>query len=61
MRAGRLVPLLRRFEPHATNIYVAYPSRRHLSAKVRAFTEFLVERFARPEWALAEPEVGGKL
>jgi hypothetical protein len=29
-----------------------YPSRRHLSAKVRAFTDFLVQRFTLAEWAL---------
>ncbi|MBK9114445.1 MAG: LysR family transcriptional regulator [Betaproteobacteria bacterium] len=50
--AGRLVPLLRDFPPAATPIHVVYPSRRHLSAKVRAFAEFLQERFARPAWAL---------
>jgi DNA-binding transcriptional LysR family regulator len=52
VRAGRLKPLLRGFPPPATSIYVVYPSRRHLSAKVRAFTDFLVERFAKADWAL---------
>ncbi len=52
VRAGRLVPILRRFEPQAVSIYVVYPSRRNLSAKVRAFSEFLSARFAVPEWAL---------
>jgi len=52
VRAGRLTPILRGFEPPALNIYVVYPSRRHLSAKVRAFADFLVERFATPEWGL---------
>jgi DNA-binding transcriptional LysR family regulator len=53
VRAGRLVPLLRSFAPPPTPINVVYPSRRHLSAKVRAFTDFLVERFALAEWRLA--------
>ena len=52
VRAGRLKPILREFEPPPLNIYVVYPSRRHLSAKVRAFADFLVERFAKPEWGL---------
>ena len=52
VRAGRLTPILRRFEPPPLNIYVVYPSRRHLSAKVRAFADFLVERFATPQWGL---------
>jgi DNA-binding transcriptional LysR family regulator len=52
VRAGRLRPILRAFEPPPLPIYVVYPSRRHLSAKVRAFAEFLVERFATEDWGL---------
>ena len=52
VRAGRLVPLLQAFEAAPSNIYLAYPSRRHLSAKVRAFADFLGTRFATPEWRL---------
>jgi len=55
VRAGRLTPILTAYSPPAANIQVAYPSRRNLSAKVRAFTEFLTERFATPDWALPEP------
>ena len=57
VRAGRLMPILREFEPPPLNIYVVYPSRRHLSAKVRAFADFLVERFATPQWGLPEYDV----
>ncbi|MBV9192128.1 MAG: LysR family transcriptional regulator [Betaproteobacteria bacterium] len=46
VRAGRLVPLLQDFEPLRVPIYALYPSRKHLSAKVRRFVEFLIERFA---------------
>jgi DNA-binding transcriptional LysR family regulator len=54
VRAGRLVPLLPDYTPPAIDIYAAYPSRRHLSAKVRAFVDFLVARFAsNAEWAMA--------
>ena len=53
VRAGHLVPILRAFAPPASGINVVYPSRRHLSAKVRAFTDFLVQRFAGAEWSLA--------
>jgi DNA-binding transcriptional LysR family regulator len=52
VRAGRLRPVLRRYEPPPLGIYVVYPSRRHLSAKVRAFADFLVERFANERWGL---------
>jgi len=46
VRAGRLVPLLQDFTPPPVPIYAVYPSRKHLSAKVRRFVEFLIERFA---------------
>jgi len=46
VRAGRLVPLLQDFEPAPVPIYALYPSRKHLSAKVRRFVEFLVERYS---------------
>ncbi|MGI8894042.1 MAG: LysR substrate-binding domain-containing protein [Casimicrobiaceae bacterium] len=53
VRTGRVVPLLRKFQAPPSSIYVVYPSRRHLSAKVRTFADFLSERFAQPEWTLA--------
>ena len=41
------------YTPPAININAAYPSRRHLSAKVRAFVDYLADRFTRnPEWRL---------
>ena len=52
VRAGRLVPILREFEAARSSIYLAYPSRRHLSAKVRAFADFLSARYTNREWAL---------
>ena len=55
VRAGRLVAILRKFEPPPGNIYVVYPSRRNLSAKVRAFTDFMSAWFAVSDWALETP------
>jgi DNA-binding transcriptional LysR family regulator len=57
VRAGRLRPILRQYDPPPLNIYVVYPSRRHLSAKVRAFADFLAARFATPEWQLDDATV----
>jgi DNA-binding transcriptional LysR family regulator len=54
--AGSLTPILRAFAPAPASIYVVYPSRRHLSAKVRAFTDFLAARFNVANWALPVPE-----
>jgi DNA-binding transcriptional LysR family regulator len=53
VRAGRLVALLPGYVAPAIDIHAAYPSRRHLSAKVRVFIDFLAARFARkPAWQL---------
>jgi DNA-binding transcriptional LysR family regulator len=53
VRAGRLVPLLQDFEPAPMPIYAVYPSRKHLSAKVRLFVDFLLETFAdTQDWNL---------
>jgi DNA-binding transcriptional LysR family regulator len=47
LAAGRLVPLLvEQVPPRELPIHVVYASRRHLSAKVRSFVDFLAERFA---------------
>jgi DNA-binding transcriptional LysR family regulator len=54
VRAGRLVPLLQDYVPPPAPIYAVYPSRKHLSAKVRRFVEFLIERFAdAQDWSRA--------
>jgi DNA-binding transcriptional LysR family regulator len=53
--AGRLVPILRQYEVPPASIHVVYPSRRHLSAKVRAFADFLGARFSAPDWRLELP------
>lgn len=49
LEAGRLVSVLESFETTESGIYAVYPHRRHLSGKVRAFVDFLVEWFARGE------------
>lgn len=49
VRAGRLVPLLQDFEPAPLPIYALYPSRKHLSAKVRLFVDFLATSLAGPQ------------
>jgi DNA-binding transcriptional LysR family regulator len=46
IRAGRLMVLLPEFQPPRTPIAAVYPSRRHLSPKVRALVDFLAERFS---------------
>ena len=47
LREGRLRPVLSKYRPvpEATPIYAVYPPDRHLPPKVRAFVDFLAERF----------------
>jgi DNA-binding transcriptional LysR family regulator len=53
IRAGHLVPLLPGFRPPRSPIAAVYPSRRHLSAKVRSIVDYLARRFEREHpWRL---------
>lgn len=45
-KAGRLVPVLAEFEGEPEPIYAVYPSRRHLSVRVRAFLEHIEAVFS---------------
>lgn len=45
LRAGRIVPVLSDFEMVSFGLYVRYPSRRFLPAKVRSFVESLRDHF----------------
>ena len=48
---GRLTPILRDYETIEATIFLVYPQRRHLSPKVRAFVDFMVERVSEtPYW-----------
>ncbi len=54
VRAGRLVELLPGYRMPDIDILAIYPSRRHLSAKVRVMIDFLVEAFeGTPPWEKA--------
>jgi DNA-binding transcriptional LysR family regulator len=54
VRSGRLQRLLTDYQPPRSPIAAVYPSRRHLSAKVRSFVDFLAARHARnQDWVLS--------
>jgi DNA-binding transcriptional LysR family regulator len=42
----RLMPVLDKFRPESINVYVVYPQHRQSSLLVRAFSDFLAERFS---------------
>lgn len=51
LKAGRLVRLLHNYVHEKASILAVYPHRRHLSPKVRAFIDFLLEKFTPiPPW-----------
>ncbi len=51
LRAGRLVSILDDYTVAERGIFAVWPAGRHLSAKVRSFVDFLVERFGpTPYW-----------
>lgn len=45
--AGRLVPVLNDWDLPRIQINIAYPSRKHLSAKVRSFIDFMADEFEK--------------
>ncbi len=53
LRNGRAEILLAEHAPPAFGIYTVYPHNRHLAGKVRAFVDFLANRFSGdPAWAV---------
>ena len=50
MVAGRLVPLLDDWDLPRLTVNLAYPSRKHLSAKVRTFIDFMAEHFQHMDY-----------
>ena len=48
--AGRLVPVLDEWDLPHLSVNLAYPSRKHLSAKVRTFIDFVAEHFVKMDY-----------
>ena len=46
VKNGRLIELMSDFAGPELGVYALYPSRKHLSAKVRTFVDYLVERMS---------------
>ncbi|MGE0014314.1 MAG: hypothetical protein AB7S62_19040 [Azoarcus sp.] len=54
---GRLVEVLPECLLGSLDVYAVYPSRKHLSVKIRVLIDYLVAAFNRPDWAW--PHDGG--
>lgn len=58
---GRLVRVMPDWQPPTLTIHAVYPPNRHLSAKVRAFIDFLAARFGpNPQWDRSDWKPTGK-
>ena len=56
IQAGHLVPVLDAYVEQKLSLFAVYPTARHLSPKVRAFVDFLTERFGtRQYWDEGQP------
>ena len=55
LQAGRLVTVMHDWKPIQLMLSVVYLPNRHLSAKIRLFTDFMITRFGpHPHWDLVE-------
>jgi DNA-binding transcriptional LysR family regulator len=54
LASGALVPLLPDYQTPELEIVALYPHRRHMTAKVRAFLDMLVERFVDEQRQLSQ-------
>lgn len=55
LQSGALLSLLSEYVPQELALHAVYPHPRHLSPKVRAFVDFIADRFGpRPYWDLVE-------
>jgi len=50
LASGALVEILPAYRSPALGVYAVYPSRKHLTPKVRALIDFFVEAFRVPPW-----------
>ena len=57
LRSKRLVRLLADWTLPATPVHAVYPSTRHLSAKVKAFVEYLQRSMVPAPWAISDAEI----
>ncbi|QRR32442.1 LysR family transcriptional regulator [Hydrogenophaga sp. YM1] len=48
--SGALVEVLPRYRSIELGVYAVYPTRKHVSPKVRLMIDFLVEAFRKPSW-----------
>lgn len=59
LESGRLQIVLEDFMPAPADLFVFYPSRQHLSAKVRAFIDFLIADFGAAHLSTSQANLQG--
>lgn len=50
LKAGTLVEILPQWKAEERGIYAVYPTRQHLSGKVRALVDYLADKFRDTDW-----------
>jgi DNA-binding transcriptional LysR family regulator len=60
VKAGQLQPVLSHWTSPTLGIYLAYSSRRHLPARVRALIDHVAERFTEDTSATPSPVPAGE-
>jgi DNA-binding transcriptional LysR family regulator len=50
LATGALVEVLPQYRSIELGVYAVYPTRKHLTPKVRALIDFLVNAFRMPAW-----------
>jgi DNA-binding transcriptional LysR family regulator len=50
LKSGALVEVLPQYRSFEFGVYAVYPTRKHVTAKVRVLIDFLVEAFRAPAW-----------
>jgi DNA-binding transcriptional LysR family regulator len=56
LRSGTLVRVLPAWRIEDTSLHLVFPPRRHVLGRVRAFADFVTQRFAEPPWRY-EPSI----
>jgi DNA-binding transcriptional LysR family regulator len=50
LQSGALVEVMPAYRSIEVGVFALYPSRKHLTPKVRALVDFLVQSFRTPAW-----------
>jgi hypothetical protein len=56
LRTGALIPVLPQYVTQGVHVFIHYPNRRNLAARVRTFVDFLLERLRSNPDLVSDPQ-----